>query len=161
MDLSILFWALSILLVSVGIVGTVLPVFPGPGVIFAGLLLAAWAEQFAYVGLGSIVFLAGLAILTYAVDFMASALGAKRMGASRRALLGAALGVTVGLFLGPVGIIVGPFVGAVLGELTVRGDLRKAGRAGLGAWIGLALGIAGKLALAFTMVGFFIAVRFL
>jgi len=161
MDLSILLWALASLLILAGILGTVLPALPGPVLMFAGLVVAAWAEQFTYVGLWSIAVFAGLTILAYVADFGATAVGAKRMGGSKRAALGAALGAMVGLFLGLPGIILGPFVGAVLGEFTVRTDIRKAGRAGLGAWIGLVFGTAAKIAIVFAMVGIFVAARFL
>ena len=161
MDSSIFLWALAVLLVVFGMIGTIFPALPGPGLVFVGLLVAAWAEQFAYIGFWSIAILGGLTLLAYGVDFLATALGAKRMGASKRAVLGAALGAMAGLFLGIPGVILGSFVGAVLGELTVRGDLRKAGQAGFGAWIGLVLGTAAKLALVFTMIGFFVTMRLL
>ena len=102
-----------------------------------------------------------LALLSYAVDFVATALGAKRFGASKRAVVGAALGALVGLFFGLPGILLGPFVGAVIGELTAQRGLGEAGRAGMGATIGLVLGAAGKLALAFSMLGVFLAARIL
>jgi uncharacterized protein YqgC (DUF456 family) len=161
MDLSILLWALASLLVLAGMVGTILPALPGPLFMFGGLVVAAWAEQFAYVGLWSISVCAGLTILAYAVDFAAGAVGAKRMGASKRAVVGAVVGAIVGLFLGLPGIILGPFVGAMLAELTIRADIRKAGRAGLGAWLGLLLGTAAKISIVFAMVGIFVAARFL
>jgi len=143
------------------LVGLLLPVLPGPPLVFAGLLIAAWAEDFAYVGTGTLTLLAVLALLTYAVDFAATALGAKRFGASKRAVLGAAVGALVGLFFGLPGILLGPFIGAVIGELTAQRGLGDAGRAGIGATIGLALGVAGKLAIAFSMLGVFAAARIL
>ena len=98
---------------------------------------------------------------SYAVDFVAAALGAKHLGASPRAMTGAALGTLLGLFLGLPGLILGPFVGAVLGELSVHRDLGRAGRAGVAAWIGFAIGTAVKVALAFSMVAIFLAAMFL
>ncbi len=136
-----------------------LPALPGAPLLFAGLFAAAWAEDFAYVGAGWLTLLGVLALLTYAADFAATALGAKKFGASRRAVLGAALGGVAGFLFGPVGLVLGPFVGAVLGELSLRRSLRTAGRAGLGATLGLALGAAAKLALASAMLGLFAAVR--
>jgi hypothetical protein len=102
-----------------------------------------------------------MTILTYGVDLLASAFGAKRFGASRRAIIGATLGAIAGIFFGIVGILLGPFIGAVLGELSNSPNLRVAGMAGIGATLGLALGIAAKLALAFAMLGIFVIVRFL
>ncbi len=104
--------------------------------------------------------LGALALLTYAVDFAASALGAKRFGASNRAVVGAAIGALVGIFFGLPGILLGPFVGATLGELSDRRGPRDAARAGVGATLGLALGAAAKLALAFSMLGIFALARF-
>jgi uncharacterized protein YqgC (DUF456 family) len=153
-------WALAAVLVALGIAGLVLPGLPGAPVIFLGLVAAAWADGFAYVGWGWLALLAAMAALTYAVDFAATALGAKKFGASPRAVLGAVLGGIVGLFFGPLGLVLGPFAGAVLAELSLRRDLEAAQRAGLGATLGFLVGGVAKLALAFAMVGLFAAVRF-
>jgi uncharacterized protein YqgC (DUF456 family) len=160
MDWTLLLWPLAALLVIAGLVGLVLPAFPGPPLLFGGLLLAAWAEDFAYVGTGTLAVLAAMTLLTYAVDFAATALGAKKFGASKRAAVGAALGALVGLFFGIPGIILGPFIGAVIGELTTERGLGEASRAGVGATIGLVFGAAAKLAIAFSMLGLFAWVRF-
>ena len=161
MDLSVLLWVLAPVLVIAGFVGLVVPGLPGPPLVLAGLIVAAWAEDFAHVGVGTIALLAVLALAAYGVDFLASALGAKRFGAGRRAVVGAALGVLVGVFFGLAGLLLGPFLGAVLGELSARRALPDAGRAGLGATLGVVLGAALKLALAFSMVGVFAAARLL
>lgn len=155
-----LLWIFAVLLGVVGLLGLVLPVLPGAPILFAGLLLAAWADDFAYVGTQTLILLGAMAVLTYVVDFAATALGAKRAGASDRAIWGAVLGGLVGLLLGLPGLLLGPFVGAVVGELSLRRDLKTAGRAGLGASIGLALGAAAKLALGFGMIGIFVLARF-
>ena len=103
-----------------------------------------------------VVFLAVLTVGTYAVDFAATGFGAKRLGASRRAVAGAVVGTVVGIFFGLPGLIVGPFLGAALGEYTVRRDFQQAGRAGLGTWIGMVVGTAAKLAFVFAMLGVFV-----
>ncbi|HEU4427141.1 MAG TPA: DUF456 domain-containing protein, partial [Myxococcota bacterium] len=151
---------LGALLVVIGVAGLLLPGLPGAPLLFAGFVVAAWAEDFAYVGFWWLALLGVLAAVTYAVDFAATALGAKRFGASPRAVLGAALGALVGIFFGPLGWILGPFAGAVLGELTVKRDLGGAQRAGFGATLGLLLGSVAKFALACLMIGIFVAVRF-
>ena len=161
MDTTILLWLLATVMVLAGLVGLLLPVLPGPPLLFGGLLVAAWAEDFVYVGTATLTLLAVLALLTYAVDFAATALGAKRFGASKRAVLGAVVGAVVGLFFGLPGVLLGPFIGAVLGELTAQRGLGEAGRAGVGATIGLVLGAAGKLALGLSMLGVFATVRIL
>ena len=159
MDLTILIWVAAVLLVLIGLAGLALPGLPGSPLLFAGLTAAAWAEDFAFVGLGTLAIIGVLALLTYAVEFAAAALGAKRFGASSRAVVGAVLGALIGLFFGIVGVLVGPFVGAVIGELSVRRDLGGASRAGIGATLGLAIGVAAKLALGFSMIGVFAVSR--
>ena len=160
MESTLAFWILAIALVTAGLIGLVLPAIPGAPLIFAGLLLAAWIEDFNHVGVWTIVVLAVIALLTSAVDFWATMFGAKRFGASKRAVIGAILGVIVGIFLGFPGVIFGPFIGAVIGELSARRDLQQATRAGVGATIGVVLGAALKLAMAFAMIGIFAVARF-
>jgi uncharacterized protein YqgC (DUF456 family) len=150
-----LFLLLGGALVVIGIIGTVMPALPGAPVVFVGLLIAAWAEGFQKVGWFTLSVLAVLTLLSFVVEFLASSLGAKRVGASWAALFCAAAGAIVGLFFGLPGFILGPFVGAVAGEYAARRNWRQASRVGLGTWIGMLLGIAGKLTLVFTMVGIF------
>lgn len=160
MGLSLLLWALALLLVVAGLAGIVLPAFPGAILVFAGLVVAAWADHFVHVGSGTLAVLAALTALIYVVDLLAGVVGARRFGASNRALLGAAVGAVVGILFGLPGIVLGPFLGALLGELSAHGDLLRAGRAGFGTWVGLVLGVAIKLAIGFAMVGIFVAARF-
>ncbi len=154
-------WALAVVLVVVGLAGVVLPALPGTVLIFAGLLLAAWADGFVRVGAGTIVALGILTVASYFVDVAAMALGMKRLGTTRRAMAGAAIGTIAGLFFGLPGLIIGPFAGAVLGELTANRDIGRAGRAGIAAWIGFLIGTAVKVGLAFAMVGIFLTAWFL
>jgi len=160
METLIGLWIISSLLVIAGLVGLVAPGLPGAPLIFAGLLLAAWAESFEYVALGTILIIAVLAMLTFAVDFWATMFGAKKFGASKRAVIGAVLGLIGGIFLGFPGVIFGPFIGAVVGELSARRNLHQATRAGIGATVGFVLGAALKLALAFAMIGVYLVARF-
>ena len=161
MYLEILLWLFAIILMVAGMAGLLFPVLPGAPILYAGLWVAAWTEGFVYVGAGTLIVLGILALLMYVLDFLAGAFGAKRFGASRRAVIGATIGAIVGIFFGIPGVLLGPFIGAVLGELTVQSDLRTAGRAGVGATMGLALGVAAKLSIAFAMLGIFVVVRFL
>lgn len=161
METPLVLWLVASVLVLAGLAGLVLPALPGAPLIFAGLLLAAWAEGFTYVGGWTIAALAAIALLTLGVDLWATMFGAKKFGASKRAMLGALIGAVIGIFLGLPGVIFGPFIGAVAGELSAQSDLRQATRAGIGATVGLVLGAAIKLALAFTMIGIFLATRFL
>ena len=144
-------WAIiAIVLVLVGLAGTVLPGLPGAVLVLAGLV---WLDDFSRIGAGTIALLAVLAVASYAVDLTATALGARRVGASRGAILGAFAGTLGGLFFGLPGLLIGPFVGAVAGDYLSRGSLQDATRAGLGAWIGIVIGAAVKLALVCAMVG--------
>lgn len=158
---DILLWVLAVLLVVAGLAGLVLPLLPGPALLFGGLFLAAWIDDFAYVGTGTLVALGVMAALTFALDAVGTAFGARRYGASPRAVTGAAIGAVIGIFFGLFGILLGPFIGAVIGELSVRPGVRAATRAGWGATVGLAIAAAAKLALGFAMVGLFVVVRFL
>jgi uncharacterized protein YqgC (DUF456 family) len=155
--MSAVLWTFAAILVLVGLVGIDLPALPGTILIFAGLVLAAWADDFARVGPGMLVFIGVIGAASYGVDFVAAAFGVKHMGASQRAMIGAALGTVLGLFFGFVGVIVGPLLGAIIGELTQHRDWRRVGKAGLAAWIGFAIGTAVKVAIAFVMLGLFAA----
>lgn len=157
--MTILF-ILAAILVLAGLAGIVLPAIPGLPLVFAGMVLAAWADGFTRIGVGMLVALGVLTLLSVAVDFWAAALGAKRVGASRPALVGAVLGTFAGLFFGPVGLFVGPFAGAVTGELMHGRRLDPEGvgqatRVGFGTWLGIVFGIALKLMLALAMLGLF------
>jgi hypothetical protein len=157
---TILIWTLAAVLIVAGLAGLVLPALPGPPLLFAGLLAAAWAEDFMYVGTGTLVVLGIMAVLCFLADLAASAYGARRYGSSRRAAVGAAVGAVVGIFFGLPGLVLGPFLGAILGELTKNGGIAAASRAGWGATIGLLIGTAAKLALGFAMIGVFLIARF-
>ena len=153
-------WVLAGLLVCTGFAGLILPALPGTLLIFAGLVLAAWVDGFERVGWGTLALIGLIGVLTYVVDFIGASLGAKRAGASPRAMIGAAIGTVVGMFLGLVGLLIGPLIGAVAGEWTKHRDLQRAGRVGAAAWIGFILGSAVKIALAFSMVAIFLAAMF-
>lgn len=160
MDLSVLWWILSVLLVIGGLAGTVFPALPGVPMVFAGLFLAAWVTGFEPAGMGTIATLGVLTALAWLIDFLAAAVGARRLGASPRAFWGAMFGAIIGIFFGLPGIILGPFVGAAVAELSGGRPMADAGRAGLGAWIGTVIGAAAKLAIAFLMVGLFVLRQF-
>jgi uncharacterized protein YqgC (DUF456 family) len=160
-DQSMILWIIGAILTFTGLAGLLLPLVPGAPLLFLGLLLGAWAEGFRYIGVWTLLLLAGMAALTYVVEFVASFLGVKKYGGSRRAMVGAALGGVVGMFLGIPGILLGPFVGAVIGELSLQRGLDEASRAGFGTVIGLAIGVAGKLAIGIAMIGIFLLIRLL
>jgi uncharacterized protein YqgC (DUF456 family) len=156
-----LYFALGVLLVIVGLIGTVLPVLPGTLLVFAGLFVAAWADHFQRVGSVALTIIGVLGALSFAADFLGSVLGAKRVGASPQALVGAAAGGAVGIFFGIPGLLLGPFLGAVAGEWLARRRLAQAGKVGVGTWVGLFVAAVAKVVLAFLMIGTFVAFYFL
>src|SRR5687767_8569763 len=106
---ALMIWALAVILVVVGLVGVVLPAVPGTVLIFAGLLLAAWEDGFVRVGVATMVVLGILTVATYFVDIATMTLGMKRLGTTKRAMAGAAIGTLAGLFFGLPGLVIGPF----------------------------------------------------
>ena len=150
-------YGLAAILVIVGLAGTVLPVIPGTALVFAGLLLAAWVDNFARVGLIGMSIIGVLAVLAFVADWIASLLGAKKVGASTQALFGAATGGLVGFFFGIPGMILGPFIGAVAGEFLARGRLAQAGKVGLGTWLGLVASAVLKIVIVFMMIATWVA----
>jgi uncharacterized protein YqgC (DUF456 family) len=159
--MSIALWILAIALIVTGVVGIVLPALPGTLLIFGGILLAAWIDDFAQISAWTVGFVGVLTLLSIACDFVAAALGARRLGASRQAMIGAALGTLLGVFTGLWGLIFMPLVGAAIGEYLVLRDLQRAGRVGIATWLGLMVGTAVKIAIAFMMIGIFIAALFI
>lgn len=158
---TLLLWLLVVALVLVGIAGVLVPALPGPPFVFVGLVLAAWIDDFQRVStFPTLTVLGALTLLTVVVDVLATLLGAKRVGASGKALWGATLGTVVGLFFGIPGLLFGPFIGAAIGQYLSHGDLLHAGRVGLGTWLGILLGAAMKVALVFTMLGVFVTAYF-
>ncbi len=156
MDQHTLLYLLSAALILIGIVGTVLPALPGTPIVFAGMLLAAWADDFHRIGMFTVVVLAALTTLAMTVDFIAGLLGAKRVGASKLAILGAAIGTFIGMFFSLPGLLIGPFAGALIGEWLRHRNLAKATRVGVGTWIGMVVGAIFKLVLTFAMLGVFL-----
>ena len=155
MGIESLYYALAVILILVGIAGVILPALPGLPLVFIGMLLAAWAGDFQQIGWVTLVVLGLLTLLSVAVDFFATLVGAKRVGASKKALWGAVLGTFVGIFFGPIGLFAGPFVGALLGELWHGKEIGQATKVGLGTWLGIVLGVVLKLGVAFAMLGLF------
>lgn len=161
MDLSFILYLLATLLVLVGIAGVALPALPGIPLVFLGLLLAAWADGFVHVGWPTLLVLALLTVLSFVVDILATVVGAKRVGASRKALWGTFVGSIAGLFFMPLGLFLGPLVGALLGEYWHTRELGRSTRVGLATWLGILLGLALKLALVVAMLGLFAFAWFL
>ena len=151
-----LLWLLSAALIVLGVAGTVLPALPGTALVLAGIVLGAWIDDFARVGWGVLGGITLLAALAWVLDYVAGLLGAKKAGASRQALIGAALGTVAGLFMGLVGVLFMPLVGAAIGEWLARRDHGQALKVGVATWLGLIAGMVSKVVIAFVMIGVFI-----
>lgn len=157
MTVQILLIVLGVLLILIGIAGTIIPALPGVPVVYLGMVLVAWGDDFSHIGWPTLTILGVLTVIAVVVDLIASILGAKRVGASGWALFGAAVGTVVGLFFGIIGLLLGPFVGAVLGELIAGSNLQRSTVVGVGAWIGFLLGTVARIGLCFAMLGVFAA----
>lgn len=150
-------WIVAVLLMLVGIAGTVLPALPGVPLIFGGVLLAAWIDDFQRISVVTVIVLAVLAAVGIVIDYVAAAISAKRAGASRQGITGAAIGTLAGIFTGLWGLLFMPLVGAAVGEFIAHKDMFRAGKVGAATWFGLLVATAVKLAIAFTMIGVFVA----
>jgi uncharacterized protein YqgC (DUF456 family) len=149
-------WLASAALILTGLAGTVLPLLPGTLLVWSGLLLGAWINDFTRVGAVTMVIISVLAALAWALDFVAGLMGAKRAQASKLALVGAAIGTVVGLFMGLVGVFFMPLVGAAVGEYWAQKDQQRAAKVALATWLGLLVGMVAKVVLSFVMVGIFL-----
>ena len=156
-DTQTLLYILSAVLIAVGMLGVILPVLPGIPVAFAGMLMAAWLGGFEKISVFTVIGLGLLTAASVAVDFFAGLIGAKRAGASKMAMLGGAIGGVLGfIVLNFIGLIIGPFIGVMAVEMASGKSAREAGKIGVGAWIGMAVGLALKVGLAFTLLGIFV-----
>lgn len=150
-------YIISAALIIIGLLGVFLPILPGIPLAYAGMVLAAWAGGFKEISVLVLILLGLLTLASVAIDFLASALGAKRAGASKLAVVGAALGSLIGMiFFNLPGLILGPFVGVMAVETAQGRSMREAGKIGFATWIGMAVGVALKVGLAFAMMGIFL-----
>lgn len=153
MDIAL--YVLAALLILGGMVGAVLPALPGIPMIFGGIWLAAAVDGYRHAGVWWLMLIGALGTLGVSVDFVSASLGARRVGASAQALWGAGAGTLTGMFFGLPGLLLGPFVGALLGELTSGTSVLRAAHVGVGTWLGLLFGTLLKLVISFMMVGLF------
>jgi uncharacterized protein len=156
-----LWWILSVLLIVAGLAGTVLPALPGTLFVLAGIVLGAWIDGFTRVGWGSVAAVSVLAVLAWVLDYAAGLLGARKVGASRQALIGAAIGTVLGIFMGLVGVLFMPLVGAAAGEYLAQKDQRRAVQVGVATWLGIMAGLVAKVVIAFVMIGVFVVALWL
>jgi uncharacterized protein len=152
-----LLWLLATSFIVIGLAGTVLPALPGTLLILAGIWLGAWIGEFKQVGYFTLAIISALAVVAWVLDYVAGLLGAKKVGASKLAIVGAALGTVAGIFFGLVGVLFMPLAGAALGEYLDRQDHARAVKVGVATWLGIMLGMLAKVVIAFVMIGLFVA----
>jgi uncharacterized protein YqgC (DUF456 family) len=139
-----------------GILGCLLPVLPGPPLSFAGLLLLHFT-RFADFSTTFLITWGCVTILVTVLDYVVPIWGTKKFGGSKYGMWGAGIGLVVGLFfLPPIGIIVGPFAGAVIGEAIKGKNATSSFRAGLGSFLGFLAGVGIKLAASIVMTFYYI-----
>ena len=153
-------YACAILLILVGLAGTIIPALPGIPMIFAGAWLIAYMEDYMYFGWGTLIALGVLTVISIIIDWVSQTMGAQKAGATKMGLTGALLGTIIGIPFGLVGIFLFPVIGAFVGEMIGHRDMRKAGKVSWATWIGMIAGIAAKLAIAFVMIGIMCVMRF-
>ena len=143
---------LGIAALAAGLFGTVYPALPGLILMFAGAWLLGYADGYQTIGGGTIAAVGILAAIGTATDYVAGVLGAKFTGASREALWGSFFGGIAGAFFGIPGLLLGPLLGAAIGEFLARKDAWLAGKVGIGAFIGFILGVVAKVGCAVAIL---------
>jgi len=151
--MTVILWIIAVVLIVAGVIGTIVPALPGAMLVFAGIALGAWIDDFTRIPVWLVVVFGVLTAITWGVDYFAASVGAKKAGASRLAVLGAFIGTVAGIFSGLWGLLFMPLAGAAIGEFIAQRDLMRAGRVGVTTWFGLLLGTAIKVAIVFAMVG--------
>lgn len=155
--LIVTLWLLSATLIVIGVIGTVLPALPGVVFVFAGILLGAWIDDFTVVSVGSVVACGVITLIAWGVEYVAGIMGAKKVGASRQAVIGSLIGTVAGVFSGLWGLLFMPLAGAAIGQYIYDRDLIRAGNVGIATWLGMVAGMLAKIALSFLMIGIFVA----
>lgn len=151
-------WFGAFTLIAAGFAGTVVPAIPGLPLIAAGGWLIGWADHYEKIGWKTIVVLVVLAVIGVVVDTAAQTMGAQRAGASKAGIIGSLVGTVIGMFMGLFGLLFMPLVGAAIGEFYAKRNLIHAGKVGVATWIGMIVGTAVKVALAFAMTGILVFV---
>lgn len=157
MDIFLL--TLGFILMLVGIIGSFLPILPGPPISWVGLLLlhSTSVIDMTWTFLGITL---AIALLVFALDYIIPAIGTKKFGGTKAGVIGTTIGLIVALFfpiLGPFGIIIWPFIGALVGELLNKADKKTATKAAFGSFLGFLTGTFMKFLVAIVYLGLFIS----
>jgi len=150
-----IFLILGIILMVLGIIGCLVPVLPGPPLSFLGLILLH-VTRFGHFPKNTLMILAAIAVIVTILDYIVPVWGTKKLGGSKYGIRGATVGLIIGFFLGPIGIVLGPFIGAFVGEMIFKDDLNYAFKAGFGSLLGFLTSIGLKLAASFVMTFYFV-----
>jgi uncharacterized protein len=155
--MEVFWWLFAVVVMALGLIGTVIPVVPGTTIILAAALvhrLVVRADR--SLGWSALVALILLTLVTYAIDAAAGYFGAKRFGATKWGLIGCAGGGLIGMFFGLFGLFLGPVVGAIAGEVIGGKEIVRAGRAGWGTFLGSVAGVIAKLSIGLIMIVIFL-----
>lgn len=145
----------GILIMILGIIGCLVPVLPGPPFSFIGIILLH-LSRFGQFEASTLMILGAIAVVVTILDYIVPIWGTKKFGGTKYGIRGATVGLIIGLFLGPAGIIIGPFAGAFIGEMIFKDDIRYALKAGFGSLVGFLAGIGLKLVASFIMTFYFV-----
>lgn len=151
--MNVLLLLLGIAVIVFGVVSLVAPVLPGVAIIYVGVLIVAWADNFTRIGPVMLFVMLGLTLFAMVADNLATLFGARRAGASGWGVFGAGVGALAGLFFGLPGVVLGPAVGALAFEYFRNPDAKKALRAGAGGLLGFVLGVVAKAVFGFLVIG--------
>jgi uncharacterized protein YqgC (DUF456 family) len=146
---------IGLLLMVVGIIGCLVPVLPGPPFSFLGLLLLHFTK-FGQFSNPTLITMGIIALVVTILDYIVPVWGTRRFGGSKYGTRGATVGLVIGFFLGPLGIVAGPLIGAFVGEMIFKDDINYALKAGFGSLLGFLTGIGLKLAASFVMTFYFV-----
>ena len=155
--MELFWWLFTIVVFAVGLIGTVLPVFPGTTIILAAAvihrMMLGSEQSISWITIAVLVL---LTVASYAFDFLGSYFGARYFGATTWAAFGAVVGAVVGIFFGIMGLFVGPVIGAIAGEFIAGKRMIDAGRAGWGSLLGNLGAMVGKLLIGLVMIAIFL-----
>ncbi|HNW56915.1 MAG TPA: DUF456 domain-containing protein [Bacteroidales bacterium] len=146
---------LGIILMILGIIGCLVPVLPGPPFSFLGLI-SLHLTRFGDFTTSTLITLGAIAVVVTILDYIVPVWGTKKFGGSKYGMRGATVGLIIGFFLGPMGMIIGPLLGAFVGEMIFKDDMNYALKAGFGSLLGFLTGVGLKLAASFVMTFYFV-----
>lgn len=147
---------LGILLILVGIAGSLLPLIPGPPIAYAGLLIQLCRDPDPFTSKFLWIW-AGIVVVSLVLDFMIPIWGTKKFGGTKYGAWGCTIGFVLAFWMGPLGIIIGPFLGALAGEMIYGQSTKRSFKAALGSFAGFLLGSFLKLVICFMMMYYLIA----